>query len=149
MTSLHVCSGHRRQPFFILQKKLFLWFPSYPPNLRSCDPFLFLNIKIFVNGLHFGPVDSIRRSLRDELKAIPVLLRRLVATSPPGGQGNYFEGGYHRRIQVECITCASSTPRTSNETYRGLAFSQSELPSTDRQKGFEGGAYRGLIKDFL
>ena len=73
--------------------------PSYSPDLSPCDFFLFPRLKNHLKGRHFGSLDSIQKSITDELKGIPAeafqhcyeqwkqCLHRCVAA-----QGNYFEG---------------------------------------------------------
>jgi hypothetical protein len=73
--------------------------PPYSSNLSPCDFFLFLKLKFYLKGRHFGMVVNIETAVTDQLKAILVSnfqrcyeeweqrLRRCVVS-----KGNYFEG---------------------------------------------------------
>ena len=73
--------------------------PPYSPDLSPCDFFLFPHLKNHLKGRNFGTLDTIQKSVTDELKGIPAeafqhcyeqwkqRLRRCVAA-----QRNYFEG---------------------------------------------------------
>jgi len=73
--------------------------PPYSPDLSPCDFFLFPRLKNYLKGCRFCTLDSIQKSVTDELKGIPTeafqhcyeqwkqRLRRCVAA-----QWNYFEG---------------------------------------------------------
>jgi histone-lysine N-methyltransferase SETMAR len=71
--------------------------PPYSPDFSPCDFFLFSRLKNHLKGRNFGTLDSIQKSVTDELKGIPAeafhhcyerwkqRLRRRVSA-----QGNYF-----------------------------------------------------------
>jgi len=54
----------------------------YLLDFSPCDFFLFPWLKIHSNGRHFGTLDNIQKSVTDELKAIPALLRTMETTPP-------------------------------------------------------------------
>jgi transposase len=45
--------------------------PPYSPDLSPCDFFLFPLLKNHLKGRHFDTLDSIKKSVTDELKGIP------------------------------------------------------------------------------
>jgi hypothetical protein len=65
------------------QTKAFLWSqPPYSPDLSPCGFFLFLCSKKHLKGRHFHTFDNIQKSITEELKGIPALLRTMEATPP-------------------------------------------------------------------
>ena len=56
--------------------------PPYSPDLSPCDFLLFPWLKNHLKGRHFGTLDYIQKSVTDELKGIPALLRTMETTPP-------------------------------------------------------------------
>jgi hypothetical protein len=61
---------------FLADKSIFVIpQPPYSPDLSPCDFFLFTLLENHLKGRNFVTLDNIQKSVTDELKGIPALLR--------------------------------------------------------------------------
>ena len=72
--------------------------PLHSPDLAPCDLFLFPKVKEVIKGTNFGDVETIKRAVTMELKAIPKeSFQRFIDASKKRMEkcitleGNYFE----------------------------------------------------------